>query len=58
MLSAKLSHEISQAIFCIAGFAKASLYQRFGSRPSLQLARLSLRLLSGEKALARDWREQ
>jgi hypothetical protein len=27
----KLSHEISQAIFCIAGFAKASLYQRFDS---------------------------
>src|SRR5713101_8778221 len=24
MLSAKLSHQISQAIFCIAGFAKAS----------------------------------
>ena len=28
------------------------------SRLSLQLAQLSLRLLSGEKALARDWREQ
>src|SRR4029077_6580472 len=29
-----------------------------GSRLSLQLARSSLRLFSGEKALARDWREQ
>jgi len=38
--------------------AAPDLIEATGFRLSPQLARLSLRLLSGEKALARDWREQ
>src|SRR6202163_3495220 len=43
---------------CGHGFSFRGGFSAIGSRLSLQLARLSLRLLSDEKALARDWREQ
>jgi len=33
-------------------------FTAIGSRLSLRLARLGLRLLSGEKALVRDWRRR
>src|ERR1700730_5200020 len=43
---------------CGHGFSSRGGFPAIGSRLFLQLARLSLRLLSDEKALPRDWREQ